>query len=222
MATRTIDVTGTLAPDMWSYKPSVPDIPPFEQRRWARIEERGWEADWFAMPTLAGTYLETAKHLVADQPSIDEVPADRLFVDATVAKIPKGSREHITAADLETAAAGMRPGEALIVATGWDRHWWDDGRIFVLESPHFDLEAMRWIVDRRVSILAGDIPCFDDPDAGGGQNVNALLFGSGALILAPLVNLAAITQPRVRLTVLPLKLKGACGAPCRAIVTEGE
>lgn len=218
---RYIDVTGTLAPGMWSYRPGVADVPLFEQWRWATVEERGWEADAFTMSTLSGTYFETSKHLFPDHPSIDELPLQRCFVPATVAKIPKGPREHVTAAELEAAAPGMQPGDALIVATGWsDDRWWDEGGAFLLDSPHFDLEAMRWIVDRGASILAGDVPTFDDPHPEGAQHVNTLLFGSGALILAPLVNLGQVTRPRVRLTVLPLKLRGACGAPCRAVVIE--
>lgn len=211
-----IDLTGPLGPDMWSYAPSIDDIPPFEQKRWARIEERGWEADWFAMPTLAGTYLETAKHLIADAPSIDQVPLERLFVDATIARIPRGPREHITAADLDAAITELLPGDALLVQTGWEAHR-GDSETFVLQSPHFDMDAMRWIVDRGVSILGGDMPCFDDPVGDEGQGVNMVLFGSDALILAPLVNLGATEATRGRLTVLPIPLVDSCGAPCRAI-----
>lgn len=211
-----IDLTGPLHPGMWSYQPLVPDIPPFEQRRWAMIDERGWEADWFAMPTLAGTYLETAKHLYADAPSIDEVPLDRCVVSATVAHIPKGPREHITIEDLEQTATDLQHGDAFLVATGWER-FRDDSATFVLHSPHFDLAAMQWLVDRGIGILGGDMPCFDDPVGEEAQQVNHVLFGSGALILAPLVRMSTIEARRGTLTVLPIPLVGACGAPCRAM-----
>jgi arylformamidase len=218
---RLIDVTGTLAPGMWSYRAGIPDIPAFEQWRWAEVADRGWEADAFTMPTLCGTYFETSKHLFPDEPGIDELPLARCFVPATIARIPKGAREHITAAELAQAAPGMQSGDALVVATGWsDGKWWDTTGDFLMKSPHFDLGAMRWIVERGASILAGDFPSFDDPQPGGGLNVNDLLFRSGALILAPLVELGQISQDRVQLTVLPIKLKGSCGAPCRAIITE--
>ncbi|MEA2529247.1 MAG: arylformamidase [Thermomicrobiales bacterium] len=219
-ASRYIDITGTLAPEMWSYRPSIPDVPPFQHWRWATIDERGWEADAFSMATLAGTYLETSKHHFPDGPGIDEIPPERLFLDAAIVQIPKEAREHITIADLEAAAPMLQPGDALLIATGWDRYWWDDGTTFVMESPHFDLPAMEWIVARGVSILGGDMPCFDDPQPGQGQGVNLPLFKSGALILAPLVGLGQATSSRAKLIVLPIKLRGACGAPCRAIVVE--
>jgi kynurenine formamidase len=214
-----VDLTGPLEPGMWSYAPSMVDIPPFEHTRWATIEERGWEADWFAMPTLAGTYLETAKHLIPGAPSIDQVPLARFFVSATIARIPRGPREHITAADLESSVTELEPGDALLVQTGWEAHR-NDSETFVLQSPHFDLEAMRWIAERSVSILGGDMPCYDDPVGSESQGVNMVLFGSGAMILAPLVNLGAIEAPRGHLTVLPIPLVDACGAPCRAVFSH--
>jgi kynurenine formamidase len=219
MTRQYIDLTGPLSPDMWSYRPGIPDISPFEHRRWATIEERGWEADWFAMPTLAGTYLETAKHHMADAPSIDQIPPERFFVNAVIARVPKEAKEHITASDLKAASVPIRRGDALLVATGWDRHWSAE-QTFAPQSPHFDLEAMQWIVDQGVSILGGDMPCFDDPDAAGAQGVNLVLLGSGALILAPLVNLGQIQAMSGTLTVLPIPLVGSCGAPCRAIFIE--
>ena len=159
------DLTGTLHPGMWSYAPSIEDIPPFEHKRWASIEERGWEADWFAMPTLAGTYLETAKHLIPGTPSIDQVPMERLFVSATIARIPRAARQHITAADLESTVDVLEPGDALLVQTGWEAYR-DDRQLFVLQSPHFDLEAMHGLVERigpRPEEVAAPLPAEELP-----------------------------------------------------------
>jgi len=221
VASKYIDITGTLTPKMWSSRPANGrDNPLFEIHRFATIEDSGWEADAFSMSTLTGTYLETSKHLFADHAPIAELPLERFFVDATIARIPKGAREHITAAELEASVGELHPGDALIVATGWDKHWFDDGTIFVLESPHFDLEAMRWISSKGVSILGGDMSCFDDPQPGQGQDVNRVLFGGGALILAPLVGLDKVSKARVRLNVFPLKMADSCGSPCRAIIIE--
>ena len=44
-----------------------------------------------------------------------------------------------------------------------------------------------------------------------------MFFRSDALLLAPLVNLAQVPVPRVNLVVLPLRIRGACASPCRAI-----
>ncbi|MDQ3044184.1 MAG: cyclase family protein [Chloroflexota bacterium] len=214
---RILDVTGTLAPGMWSYRPLIPDIPEFTHHRFATVAERGWEADSFSCSTLTGTYLETSKHYYPDRTSIDLVPAERLFLDAVVLQVPRQAREHITLDAVRSVSPELRSGDALLIATGWDRHWWDRD-LFVMESPHFERAAMEWLVERGVALVGGDFPCFDDPQPDQAEGVNIPLFAANRLILAPLVGLTQIDQKRVRLIALPIKISGACGAPCRAMV----
>jgi kynurenine formamidase len=87
---------------------------------------------------------------------------------------------------------------------------------YVADSPHFTPAGMRWLVDTGASIIGGDIPCFDDPTQPVG--VNLLLFEAGCLILAPLINLRQARLERPLLVALPLRVKGVCGTPCRAIL----
>ena len=207
-----VDLTGTLEPGMWRYD----HIPPVEIALVSTIESHGSEAHSFQLATISGTYLETAAHLFHGQPTIDQVPLERFFCDACLLRLGAlAPAQAIAVADLERAAQGVAiaPGDALIVDTGWERMW--NAPAFIDDSPYFTMDAMRWIVAHQPSILGGNMPCFDNPR--GGAGVNKVLFGSGALILAPLVNLAALAQPRFRLTVLPLKIRGVCGTPCRAI-----
>ncbi len=209
-----IDVTGVIEPGMWHY----PHIPPVEVEMVSSIAEHGSEAHRFALATICGTYLETAAHLYPGRPTIDQVPPERFICDAVVLHIPKEAAEAITPQDLERAAHEViiRPGDAILMHTGWDRAW--NAPNFVEDSPYLTMEAMHWIVAYRPSILGGDIPCFDNPR--GGVGVNKLLFRDDALILAPLVNLGAVTGSRVRLMAFPLKIKGVCGTPCRALIEE--
>jgi len=67
-------------------------------------------------------------------------------------------------------------------------------------------------------LVGADMPRFDSWRTP--QLFFAEFFQRDILLLAPLVNLRAITKPRVRLIALPLKVVGACGSPCRAIVIE--
>jgi hypothetical protein len=52
---------------------------------------------------------------------------------------------------------------------------------------------MDWIIERRPAILGLDVPCSEDPIEP--EDLNTGLFCTGALLLAPLVNLGAIRQP---------------------------
>jgi arylformamidase len=210
-----IDLSGTIEAGMWHYA----GIPPVEIKQVTSIEADGSEAHSFTLSTISGTYLETAAHHFHGHPTIDDIPAERLICDAAILHVgEKGPAQAVTVEDLERTAEGVdiRHGDALIIATGWDRMW--NAPNFVDDSPYLTMEAMRWIVAHGVSILGGDMPCFDNPR--GGAGVNHVLFESHALILAPLVNLKSLTQPRVRLMAFPLKITGVCGAPCRVIVEE--
>jgi kynurenine formamidase len=48
------------------------------------------------------------------------------------------------------------------------------------------------------------------------------IFERGALLLAPLVNLDLVTALRGRLVALPLNIRAVSGAPCRALLIEGD
>ena len=210
-----IDLTGTLEAGMWHYDV----IPAVEIEQILSIEKDECEAHAFKLATINGTYLETAAHIFHGKVTIDEVPLERFIVPAAILRVKNATpKTPITKAQLEEAAQGIsiKAGDALIFTTGWDSMW--NKPNFISDCPYLSMEAMEWIVSHKISILGGDVPCFDNLKEPAG--VNNVLFGSGALILAPLVNLGAVTKSRVQLMAFPLKIKGVCGTPCRVLVDE--
>ena len=84
---------------------------------------------------------------------LDELPIEKLVLrSTTVATIPKGNEEEITRTDVEKALDTFRPakGDALLLTTGWgDRSYHEpEGGAYVLQSPHFSLEAARCLSER--------------------------------------------------------------------------
>lgn len=216
-ATRIIDLTGAIEPGMWHY-PDPVTPPAWEQI--ARLDgAAGWDAHRITLCTLTGTYLEAAAHLLPGGETIMAVAPERLIRPASILQLPDcPPRYAITPHDLAAAGVLPQPGDAVLVATGWDRMW--NQPRFVDDSPFLTPGAMQWLVDSGASIIGGDMPCFDNP--ADPQGVNVTLFRAGCLILAPLVNLRQAAAGRPRLIALPLKIKGVCGTPCRAILLEGE
>jgi kynurenine formamidase len=209
-----IDLTGPITEGMWTFGPPLPEV---RLTKLARLEHEGWDANLIHMGNIQGTCLETAAHLFPNQPSIDQVPLDRFFCRAAVLQLPdKQARELITVADLRGAGVEIAPGMAVLVATGWDRMWADPR--FYWDSPHFTLEAMEWIAAKQPGILGVDIPSDDDPHEPVG--VNKVIFGTGALLMGPLVNVRRIRSKYVDLVALPLPIVGLCGTPCRAVAIE--
>jgi kynurenine formamidase len=81
---------------------------------------------------------------------LDQVPAEKLFLrPAVVLAIGKEEGHPISRAEAEKAFAAARPGkgDALLVVTGWgDKpRGQAEGNSYVLQSPHFDLDAAEYL-----------------------------------------------------------------------------
>lgn len=213
---RIIDVTGAIENGMWSYGPPYPEVVIEEIPQPDFIEHQTFS--WrFELGAQTGTYLETSLHVTREGPALIEIPVEQLIGrDAAILRVPCAPDHRIEAAELEACGVPVNPGDAVIVATGWDEHW--NAPDFVANCPWFSYGAMRWLLDREPFMICGDMPRFDswaDP-----QGFWPEFFGAGVLLLAPLVNLGAVRADRVKLTALPLKVAESCAAPCRVVLME--
>lgn len=213
---RVLDITGVIEAGMWHYP--APVAPPVIEPIATLDGPAGWEAHRLTLDTLTGTYLEAAAHLLPGGETILEVAPERLIRPAAILQLPDCPAGYaITAQDLIATGVQPQPGDAVLIATGWDRMW--NQPRYVEDSPHLTPEAMDWLVATRPAIIGGDMPCFDDPAQPRG--VNFVLFRAGCLILAPLVRLRQAPAGRPWLIALPLPVKGVCGTPCRALLIDG-
>jgi kynurenine formamidase len=213
---RILDVTGVIENQMWHYPEPV--TPPAIESIASLEGPAGWEAHRMTLCTLTGTYLEASAHLLPGGEKIADVAPERLIRPASILQLADCTPGYaIKAEDLTATSVQPQGGDAVLLATGWDRMW--NSPRFVQDSPYLTPGAMQWLVDTGASIIGGDMPCFDDP--ADPQGVNHVLFNAGCLILAPLVNLRQAPPGRPWLIALPLKVREVCGTPCRAVLIEG-
>lgn len=214
-----IEISGIIENGMWDYGEP---FPPTKIEEIAKIEKDGFWAHKFTFSILTGTYLETGAHLLPGVRTVDEVKIEEMIREAVVIKVPtKNEGEHVTREDLEKNSPFIKENDAVLISTGWDRMWNKEN--FVKGSPHFTSEAMDWLISKKITLLGGDMPCYDDPkDPEDSKNLPLLrrYYKTGGLILAPLINLGKVNARRVKLMVFPLPVKGVCAAPCRAIIEE--
>ncbi|MCX7918354.1 MAG: cyclase family protein [bacterium] len=207
-----IDITGPIQEGMWNYGPHLPEI---TIKKIEAIEQGKHDIYAFCLTSLTATYLETAAHYFKGERSIDQLHPEDFILDANIIKLkPKGFQEAILVEELRPYTEKIKPNSALLISTGWEDKW--NNPDFVIGSPYFTPEAMQWVVDRKISLLGADIPCYDNQK--NSVRVNSLLFKSGALILAPLVNLKNIPKDSAKLYAFPLKIVGVCATPCRALL----
>ncbi|MER7106944.1 cyclase family protein [Streptomyces sp. NPDC000229] len=149
-----------------------------------------------------------------------------------VAALPAG--HEVTAGELaaaERAGAAVRPGDAVLVATGWSRLW-HDADTFVGTAggaPGPGVEAARWLADRGVGLVGGETIAFEHIAPGKGHATlpvhRVLLVEAGIHIVETmrLYGLADAGADEFLLVLAPLPLVGATGAPARplAVVERG-
>lgn len=200
---------------MWWFGPPIPKV---EFEEISSLEREGWISQKIIFSTISGTYLETAAHMFKGSRTIDEVNPAQLICQATVIVVTqKNSKEMINLNELLPIEDIFNPGDALLIYTGWDRNW--NAPNFVKDSPYLSKDAMDYLLEKDISILGSDIVSFDDPQASHMDFVEKF-FKKDGLILSPLVNMGHIKKKKIKLIVLPLKLKGLSASPCRAIAIE--
>jgi len=217
---RIVEISGPIEDGMWSYgdpypTPKITQIPPPEWLAYPVYSQT------VTMAVQTATYLETAAHMDQTRLPIDQLPLERCYlIDALTLWIPRQADERITAADMAAALVKsgetLRPGDALLVGTGWDKHWHEPD--YVTHPPYFTAGAIDWVLEHKVSLLGGDTPRYDSPNVP--QNFFPTFVQHDILLLAPLINLDQVRKPRGKLTALPLKIKDACASPVRALWFE--
>jgi kynurenine formamidase len=108
------------------------------------------------------THTDAPAHVVEGTRFMDEVPLSSYFGTGVVVSIPKEKWEVVTAEDLENARPEIRPGDIVIVNTGWHRYYGDNRRYFVY-SPGTYKEAGEWLRDRGVKGFGIDCQALDHP-----------------------------------------------------------
>ena len=216
--TKIIDVTGPIYTRMWNYGPPYPEIKIEHLPKVPWLKHEVYSDMFVGMGSQTGTYIETNAHYFKDEKKLSDVPIEKLFmVDATVLNLkPKGPKEGIRREEITALKPEIHEGDAILFGTRWGQRWREPN--FVKDSPYLTYDAVMWFLDQKPSILGGDIPVFDNPDDP--QGFWDKFFRSGALLLAPLVNLEKVTKRRTKLVALPLNVEGTCCAPCRTIVVE--
>ena len=129
----------------------------------------------------------------------------------------------IGADELEAVAAGLPvgPGDAVLIRTGWARHWDDPVRFNDAAAgwPGPDDSAAAWLIDRGVRIAGSDTPAFECIPSPG-DSVHAMLLVDNAINIIENLALEDLAADGIReftFVALPLPIVGATGSPIRPI-----
>lgn len=177
-----------------------------------------------AVACHVGTHVDAPCHFVHGAPSIDQIPLHRLYGEGVVWALEAAPEGVIEVEDLARARPRTRPGDIVILSTGWWRHFEDP---LYDRHPSLSVTAARWLVAQGVKLVGVD---FGTPDLavplrppGFDWPVHRVLLGAGVLIVEHVTNIGDLTGRRVDVVCLPLPIEGADGSPVRMIArTRGD
>ena len=111
-------------------------------------------------------------------------------------------------------------GKAVLVHTGWDRHWRTD-TYAAGEHPFVTRDAAEQLVRAGAALVGIDSLNIDD-DKDGTRPAHTLLLGAGIAIVEHMTNLAALPDTGFRFFAVPPKVRGMGSFPVRAFARVGD
>jgi arylformamidase len=163
-----------------------------------------------------GTYVDAPFHRYPDGIDLSELPLDRLAdLDAVLVDAPAGARA-IDARAFDGLDISCR---AVLVRTGWQRHWrtpsYQEGH------PFLTADAADLLVAGGALLVGIDSLNIDDTPYRGERPVHSTLLAEGIPICEHLADLSALPRDGFRFSAVPVPVRGMGTFPVRAYATIG-
>ncbi len=193
-----------------------------------RLETHGVYSGRYSTPEHLGTHIDAPNHFEPHQPSVDQIPLNKLIGPAVVIDVRAQSATNpdyrVSIDDILTWEAnhGTIPkGAIVLMHSGWGERWNDYDRYKnadtsgVLHFPAFSEEAALFLAEKRdVKALGVDTLSVDH---GPSQDfpVHHVFNSRGKWLLENLDNLEKLPARGATLIVAPIKIEGGSGGQAR-------
>ena len=166
------------------------------------------------MVANTGTYVDAPFHRFEDGKDLAELPLDAI---ADLQGVVVASEELAIGPD---AFAGLNlRGKAVLVRTGWDRHWGTPD--YLAGHPFLTEAAANHLLEAGAALVGIDSLNIDDT-RGGSRPVHTILLGAEIPIVEHLCNLAALPAQGFRFHAAPVKVRAFGTFPVRAYAVIGD
>jgi kynurenine formamidase len=218
--TRVVDLSHTITEGMVTYKGLPgPHICDFISREQSAANYDGGETFQIGridMVANTGTYVDVPSHRFADGADLSELGVEA-FVELPGVVIRQPFESGL-AVDLAAFEGLDVPGHAVLVATGWDRHWGQDS--YYHDHPFVTAKAAEWLIAEGAALVGIDSHNIDDTRVRT-RPVHTALLRAGIIICEHMTNLGALPDNGFRFTAAPPKVKGMGTFPVRAYAVLG-
>jgi kynurenine formamidase len=163
------------------------------------------------MVANTGTYIDAPFHRYADRIDIASLPLASLADLRAV--VVDGGAQAVSAAAFK--GVNVR-GAAVLVRTGWDKHWGTPR--YLIGNPYLTADAATYLADKGAALVGIDSLNIDDvgnPD----RPVHSTLLGADIPIVEHLCGLSQLPAKGFRFSAVPARVSGFGSWPVRAFAS---
>jgi arylformamidase len=163
------------------------------------------------MVANTGTYIDSPFHRYAGRTDIAGLPLDSLAELRAV--VVEGGAQAVSAEAFN--GVDVR-GAAVLVRTGWDKHWGTPR--YLIGNPYLTADAAKYLADQGAALVGIDSLNIDDvgnPD----RPVHSTLLGADIPIVEHLCRLSQLPVKGFRFSAVPAPVQGFGSWPVRAFAS---
>ena len=212
---RLVDLSHAITEGMTTYKgfpgPHICDFWTREESARFYNDGSSFQIGRIDMIANTGTYLDAPFHRYKDGADLAGIGLEQLAaLPGILVRQPWENGLMVDTARFEGLDI---EGKAVLVHTGWDRHWGTDA--YLDDHPFLTAEAAQLLVNRGARLVGIDSHNIDDTRTRG-RPVHSALLGAGILICEHMTNLGALPDQGFRFTAAPPRIQGMGTFPVRA------
>ncbi|HXG39254.1 MAG TPA: cyclase family protein [Bacteroidota bacterium] len=163
------------------------------------------------MVANTGTYIDSPFHRYADGGDLADLPLRSIAnLESVVVRWDMSNGRAVGTDAFKNIDAR---GKAILVHTGWDRHWRTEQ--YFNGHPYLTRDAAQWLVDQQAALVGIDSLNIDSTEDGT-RPAHTLLLSANIPIVEHLCNLHALPEKGFRFFAVPVKVKQMGSFPVRA------
>jgi kynurenine formamidase len=219
-ARRIVDLSHVITDGMVTYKglpgPHICDFISREQSGANYDAGETFQIGRIDMVANTGTYVDVPSHRFADGKDLSEMPVEAFaHLPSVVVRQPFESALAVDVAAFEGLDVS---GCAVLVATGWDRHWGTDA--YYQDHSFLTAAAAELLIEHGAALVGIDSHNIDDTRVRT-RPVHTALLGAGIPICEHMTNLGSLPDSGFHFAAAPPKVRGMGTFPVRAYAVLG-
>lgn len=217
---RIVDLGHVIEHDMITYKglpgPQICDFWTREDSAANYDDGSSFQIGRIDMVANTGTYLDSPFHRYSDGADLADLPLTLLAnLPGIVVRRPFDNGLATDAVHLEGLDV---QGKAVLVHTGWDRHWRTDR--YGTDHSFVTAQAAEWLVEHGAALVGIDSNNIDDTRRRA-RPVHSKLLGADIPICEHMTNLGTLPDEGFRFSAVPPKVRGMGTFPVRPYAVLG-